>query len=283
MGFNGLALSKVQMSLPTISSGKLSSSLLNKKVGLINMTSGQCSRDFTLSNTNNFNSKTLDLDNSSAEAVSSASPGLAPEYEEHPSKIFSLYNRKEGAFGFGLSKKERQEIESGDYEEFKTSDLTEEEIQARMKYSLFGPKTREEVLEAHEKYVKKAREYNSKLNSTKASNGMSYPEAQRTYMRLYEKYIAETRVICPGSDGNLSYLDVVPSKLEEKMTPEDLDLFKRAKAAMAELEADEELMEVYKLSHTGMLYSKFSFIHSSDGLTSRQWLGTSYITEVPYI
>lgn len=193
--------------------------------------------------------------------------------------ISGMINRENGGSELGLTGKMREQIEKGNYEEFSTEPPSEETVNTCMYF--FGG-TREETIAILNKAKQKNKVKNKKLNNTKASNGMSYPEAKRTYMRLYEKYILATRVTCPGADGNLSYVDVDSSRLKEKMSPADLELYEKAEAAMAELEQNKELMSLYENSRTASLESYFSISHNSDGINVREWKGTKYVKEVPY-
>lgn len=205
--------------------------------------------------------------------------------------IDSLMDSEDAGGGvFYLKRQERIDINEGNYEEFRTTDLTEEEIQNRIKTSrLFGPeKSRDEIIAEYKKQVKENKRKNEILNNTKASNGLSYPEAKRIRMKLYEKYLPATRVRCPGSDGNLSYIDVVPGEVEGKMSASDRELYRKAETAIKELEQNKELMDIYNgsnslyRSHTAQLESQFGFAHRSDGSHSKHWAGTKYVEPCPY-
>ena len=180
-----------------------------------------------------------------------------------------------------------KEIKNPPKEEYSTEPLTEDEITNIMQ--LFG-KTREQVIADHKKSIQTYKEWNKKLTETKASNGMSLPEAKRTYMELYHKYIkqcgvrvpwilrsdAAAREGAPGGyfDGGL-VADVDPSMIESKMTPAEREQFQKAKAAIAELEQNQELMEVYKYSSTAFLERTFKSGHIGDGYHVERWRATA--------
>ena len=123
---------------------------------------------------------------------------------------------------------------------------------------------------------------NKLLQNTKASNGMTYPEAKRVYMELYDKYIKMCKVNVPwvlsvdSSDYRGDFIggrvdDIDPSLLESKMTVEHRKLFNEAKAAIAELSQNKELMAAYKGSTTQRLESTFDSGRSFEGLHVRIW------------
>lgn len=176
-----------------------------------------------------------------------------------------------------------EEINKPPREEYSTAPLTEDEISNIMQ--LFG-KTREQVLADHKKSIKQYKEWNKKLAETKASNGMTLPEAKRVYMELYHRYIKQCGVRVPrvwyskeaeriGSpDG--SYIaglvsDIDPSMLESKMTPAEREQFQKAKAAIAELEQNSELKEIYKYSSTASLERSFRSAHIGEGMYVEMW------------
>lgn len=180
-----------------------------------------------------------------------------------------------------------EEIKNPPKEEYSTEPLTEQQISEYMQ--LFG-KTREQVLADHEKSIKQFKEWNKKLSETKASNGMSLPEAKRVYMELYHKYIKQCGVRVPwvlhsdaaaregAPDGAFVgglVTDVDPAMAESKMTSAEREQFQKAKAAIAELEQNPELMEIYKYSSTAFLERTFGSAHIGEGMYVEQWQNTA--------
>lgn len=154
----------------------------------------------------------------------------------------------------------------------------------------FFGKTREEVLADHEKTIKQYKKWNKQLAETKASNGMTLPEAKRVYMELYDKYIKQCGIRVPwvlqsesarsegAPDGQFVggiIEDVDPSQIESKMTAAELEQFQKAKAAIAELENNTELMEAYRFSETAVLESSFKSAHTLEGSHLAAWQATA--------
>ncbi len=181
----------------------------------------------------------------------------------------------------------QQKIKETPKEEHPTGPLTEQQITEYMQ--LFG-KTREEVLADHEKTIKQYKKWNKQLAETKASNGMTLPEAKRVYMELYDKYIKQCGVRVPwvlqsesarregAPDGQFVggiIEDVDPSQIESKMTAAELEQFQKAKAAIAELENNTELMEAYRFSETAVLESSFKSAHVLEGSHLATWQATA--------
>lgn len=209
-------------------------------------------------------------------AKSESSAAVQTTANTQPAKTYAAVSEMEAA-------RFEEEIKKPPREEYSTEPLTEDEISNIMQ--LFG-KTREQVLADHEKSIKQYKEWNKKLSETKASNGMTLPEAKRVYMELYHRYIKQCGVRVPrvwyskeaqrvGSpDG--SYIsglvsDIDPSMLESKMSPDVRKLFEKAKAAIAELEQNPELMEIYKYSNTAFLERTFRSAHVGEGMYVEMW------------
>ena len=197
-----------------------------------------------------------------------------------PAKTYATVSEMEAA-------RFEEEIKKPPREEYSTEPLTEDEISNIMQ--LFG-KTREQVLADHEKSIKQYKEWNKKLSETKASNGMSLPEAKRVYMELYHKYIKQCGVRVPwvlhsdaaaregAPDGAFVgglVADVDPAMVESKMTSAEREQFQKAKAAIAELEQNPELMEIYKYSSTAFLERTFGSAHIGEGMYVEQWQNTA--------
>ena len=197
-----------------------------------------------------------------------------------PAKTYATVSEMEAA-------RFEEEIKNPPKEEYSTEPLTEQQISEYMQ--LFG-KTREQVLADHEKSIKQYKEWNKKLSETKASNGMSLPEAKRVYMELYHKYIKQCGVRVPwvlhsdaaaregAPDGAFVgglVADVDPAMVESKMTSAEREQFQKAKAAIAELEQNPELMEIYKYSSTAFLERTFGSAHIGEGMYVEQWQNTA--------
>lgn len=163
------------------------------------------------------------------------------------------------------------------YEEFSTSSNldTSNPNQVNKWRELTGLSS-EEAIKDMQKFERKRAIENKKKNqimdNTRASNGLTFKEALHTYMKLYEKYSKQCRVEVPnimksdnvpdywGTDGRFiggGTCAVDASKIEDKMSPEEVKQFRQAKAAIKELESNGKFMQTARESASYNIYKDF--------------------------
>ena len=120
--------------------------------------------------------------------------------------------------------------------------MEESFIEAWMKEHNCSRKEAIRQMEQYDKNKQRVAEEKAKILNRKASNGMTYADARETIYNLrrkYEGYFAVREAHGPTSTIN-------EERLYNFMSPEDRDLWNKAKAACEELEKDEELMKTYR-------------------------------------
>lgn len=176
------------------------------------------------------------------------------------------------------------------YEEFPTSSPLDNPTPNQMsKWAELTGLPLEEARKDLQNSLRKNAAENAKKNqimdNTRASNGLTFKEALHTYMKLYEKYSKECRVEVPfimksdnvpeywGTNGRFiggGVRAVDASKIEEKMSKEEVEQFRQAKAAIKELESNGKFMQTAKGSASYTIYKNFidQMAWDRSGLTS---------------
>lgn len=178
------------------------------------------------------------------------------------------------------------------YEEFSTDirlDETNDNTVSKW-MELTGINTKDEAVKDMQQSKKATAAENEKkneiMNNTRASNGMTYKDAIQTYMRLYNEYLRYCQVEVPavmqteqakkGGIPNGEFVggmrfDVDPSKIEEHMSAEDKKQYHEAQQALAELEKNEEFMNIAQDSKSHNIYERFKVYQQHDGSALKLW------------